>query len=279
MQARTDNPEVWSFPFDFEENPIHAWEAAFASYQRDSAEIYSLSIDLAAVVDNRVFPGDWARPAMRGITVNHKTVVKTTYGANPRLAKSITERAWSTLEARIHSRDCCAIGECGLDYREPAHSLPGQRQLFQQQVTLAHQLKKPLVLHLRGNNRLSMSDVMRETAAILRDNTHPNQWIHVHCYTGSLLDYQHSVGEFPNSVFGITHKSAMAAGLGELACRIDLYRLVLETDSPLLSPHGLACGHPYELISQAQMIAEHRNLPSWVILRVAALNAQTCYQV
>ena len=67
MQAIRDNPEVWSFPFDFEENPIHAWEAAFASYQRDSAERYSLSIDLAAVVDNHVFPGNWARPAMRGI--------------------------------------------------------------------------------------------------------------------------------------------------------------------------------------------------------------------
>ena len=94
---------------------------------------------------------------MRGITVNHKTVVvKTVYGAHPRLAKSITERAWNTLEARIHSRDCCAIGECGLDYTEPTHSLPGQRQLFQQQVTLAHQLKKPHVFHLRGNNKHSV---------------------------------------------------------------------------------------------------------------------------
>ena len=135
------------------------------------------------------------------------------------------------------------------------------------------------MLHLRGNNRHSMSDVMREAAAILSDNTHPNQWIHVHCYTGSLLDYQPWFGKFPNSVFGSTHKSAMAAGFGELACGIDLHLLVLETDSPLLSPHGLACGHPYELISQAQMIAEHRNLPSWVILRVTALSAQTFYQV
>ena len=152
MQTRRNKPEEWSFPFE-EENPIHAWEAAFASYQRDSAERYSLFIDLAAVVDNRVFPGDWARPAMRGITVNLKTVVvKTTYGAHPRLAKPITEQAWSTLEARIHSRDCCAIGECVLEYTEPAHSLPGQRQLFQQQVILAHQLKKPLLLHQRRNN-------------------------------------------------------------------------------------------------------------------------------
>ena len=48
----------------------------------------------------------------------------------PRLAKSITESPWSTLEARIRSRDRCAIGDCGLDYTEPAHSLPGQRQLI-----------------------------------------------------------------------------------------------------------------------------------------------------
>ena len=80
-------------------------------------------------------------------------------------------------------------------------------------------------------------------------------------------------------MFGITHKSAMAAGFGELAYRINLYRLVLETDSPVLSPHGLAIDHSYELTSQAQMIAEHRNLPSWFILRVGALNAQMFYQV
>ena len=61
MQARRNNPEGGSFPFDFEENPIHAWEAAFfSSYQRYSAERYSLSIELAAVVDNRVIPEDWA---------------------------------------------------------------------------------------------------------------------------------------------------------------------------------------------------------------------------
>ena len=140
-------------------------------------------------------------------------MVKTTYGAHPQLAKSTTKRAWSMLDARIHSRDCCAIGECGLGFTEPSHSLPGQRQLFQQQVTLAHQLKKPLVLHLHENNRHSMSDVMREAAAILRDNTHPNQWIHVHCYTGSLLDYQHWVGELPNSVFGITPSRRWQQGL------------------------------------------------------------------
>ena len=210
-------------------------------------------------------------------------LVTTTYSAHPRLAQS--------LEARIRSRDCCSIGECGLDNTEPAHSLSGQRQLFQQQDTVAHQFRKPLVLYLRGNNRHSMSDVMREAAAIIRDSTHPNQWIHVYCYTGSLLDYQHWVWKFFNSVFGFTRKSAMAAGFDELACRIDLYRLVLETystllspqgletDSPLLSPQGLACGHQYELTNQARMIAEHRNLLSWVILRVTALSAQMFYRV
>ena len=120
-----------------------------------------------------MFPGDWTQ-SVKSITVNHRiVVVKTIYGAHPRLAKSFTEGAWSTLEASIRSRDCCAIGECGLDYTEPAHSLPGQRQLFQQQVTLAHQLRKQPVLHLCESNRLSMSDVMRKAAAIPGDNTPP----------------------------------------------------------------------------------------------------------
>ncbi|KAI0213920.1 hypothetical protein LSAT2_000994 [Lamellibrachia satsuma] len=44
---------------------------------------------------------------------------------------------------------------------------------------------------------LCQTSCARQQPYSCRDNTHPNKWIHVHCYTGSLLDYQHWVGEFP----------------------------------------------------------------------------------
>ena len=62
-------------------------------------------VELLAVVNNRVFPGEWQRPALRGVAVGHSTVVvQSTYGAHPRLAKTLIEDAWNTLLVRIHSR-------------------------------------------------------------------------------------------------------------------------------------------------------------------------------
>ena len=58
--------------------------------------------------------------------------------------------------------------------------------------------------------------------------------------------------------------------------QIDLGRLVLETDSPMLSR---ASGHPYGVVGHATYVAKYRHLPAWVVLRVAALNAKAFYGV
>lgn len=270
----TGTQERTAVPFDFITEPVPAWETAFSLWRGDS------KVSLTAVVDNRVFPDDWLRPVIKGVTVSHQTVViKTTYGVHPRLAKSLDSESWDRVQAKICSPDCAAIGECGLDYTEPLHSLPSQRLLLEKHIALAKELEKPLVLHLRGNARVPFSSVMCEALAILEKHTHQRQFIHVHCFTGSLADYRQWVRQFTNSVFGITNKSVSAPGFSELARQIDLYRLVLETDAPLLSPRGHNNGHPYELVHQARYIAALRNLPSWVVLRVATLNAQAFYKV
>ena len=175
------------------------------------------------------------------------------------------------MQNKIGSPDCIAIGECGLDYTEPPHSLPSQRKLFGEHIALAKELEKPLVLHLRGN--------ADEALDMLNKHTLQRQLIHVHCFTGTIADYRQWVGNYSNTVLGITNKSVSAPGFSELARQIDLYRLVLETDAPLLSSQGHNHGHPYEVVHQARYIASLRNAPSWIVLRVANLNAQAFYKV
>ena len=61
----------------------HMWETAFSLWQGDS------EVRLTAVVDNRVFPCDWQRPVIKGVSVRHQTVaINTTQGVHPQLAKS-----------------------------------------------------------------------------------------------------------------------------------------------------------------------------------------------
>ena len=70
---------------------------------------------------------------------------------------------------------------------------------------------------------------------------------------------------FPNTVFGVTMKMTRMPGYAHLARQMDLGRLVLETDSPMLS---LASGHPYDVVGHATNNAKYRNLPAWVVLHV-----------
>ena len=119
---------------------------------------------------------------MSGVTVgHHTTVVITTYGAHPRLAKTLTENARGQLSVMVYNVDCCAIGECGLDYTEPLPSLPAQRRLFQRQIVMTQELRMPLVLHLRAGKGHSLSAVMWEALTMLKQDTHRQQKIPLHC--------------------------------------------------------------------------------------------------
>ena len=154
-------------------------------------------VHLLAIVDNRVFPQDWQRPTMNGVSVGHRTtVVKTMYGAHPRLANTLTENAWGQLSAMVYRVDCCAIGECGLHYTEPLPSLPARRRLLQRQIVMAQDVRKPLVLHLRAGKGHPISAVMWETLTMLKQNSHRQQLI----------------GMFPNTVFGVTVKTTRMPG-------------------------------------------------------------------
>ena len=110
---------------------------------------------------------------------------------------------------------------------------------------------------------------------MLKQNSHRQQ-IHLHCYTGDLASYNNWIGMFPNTVFGVTMKTTRIPGHVHLSRQIDLGRLVLETDSLMLS---LASGHPYDVVGHATNVAKYRNLPACVVLRVAALNAKAFYGV
>ena len=261
-------------------DPVPTWDALFSQW-RETVQEDSITVDLAAVVDNRVDPSEWQRPVLEHVTVNNKTViVKTTYGAPPKLAETVDGKAWEILEARIRSVDCCAIGECGLDYNAPALTLPYQRLVFQQQIALAKELEKPLILHLRGNDSSeSTSDVMNEALLVLKANTVKYQKIYIHGFIGSVRDFNVWRKAFPNSIFGISQESLEAKWFSDVCCRLGLLQLTLETNSPQLSPQGVDGGHPYDIVRLAQRVAERHNVPSWVVLRIATHNTKKFYRV
>jgi TatD DNase family protein len=121
-----------------------------------------------------------------------------------------------------------AIGETGLDYYRLTGDLEWQRQRFRTHVRAARQCGKPLVIHTR-----SAAD---DTLAIMREEGADKAGGVMHCFTET-WEVAHAALDlgFHISFSGIvTFKNAHA--LKDVARRVPLDRMLIETDSPYLAP-------------------------------------------
>lgn len=153
-----------------------------------------------------------------------------------------------------------AIGEIGLDYYRDTTPRPKQRQVLQEQLTLAAQVGLPVSLH----NRQATEDLLallREWMSELRHQHHPlaerpGVW---HAFSGDERDAQRALdlGLFLGIGGPVTFKNAPERR--RVLAALPLDRLLLETDAPFLAPH------PYR---------GRRNEPAYV-----PLVAQTIAQV
>lgn len=92
-----------------------------------------------------------------------------------------------------------AIGECGLDYfhGHTTRLRVLQKEVFDQQATLAHDAGKPLVIHCR--------DAERDAFEIARKCLSSNHKIHLHCFSSSVDDMWMWMNHFPNLKVGFTN--------------------------------------------------------------------------
>ena len=121
-----------------------------------------------------------------------------------------------------------AIGETGLDYYRLSGDLSWQRDRFRAHIRAARQCLKPLVIHTRA--------AAADTLAIMREEGAGEAGGVMHCFTESweVAAAALDLG-FHISFSGIvTFKNAQA--LKEVARRVPLERMLIETDAPYLAP-------------------------------------------
>jgi TatD DNase family protein len=123
-----------------------------------------------------------------------------------------------------------AIGEIGLDYFHDRAPHDAQERLFREQLALARELGKPVVIHSR--------DAQSDTVRILRAAAHGQPGI-MHSFSGDWA-YAEACLEIGFLLsFSGPVSFAKATELHEVARRTPLDRILTETDSPYLSPHPL----------------------------------------
>lgn len=148
-----------------------------------------------------------------------------------------------------------AIGETGLDYFRSTGDLTWQRDRFRTHIHVAKALKKPLIIHTRDASEDTLR-VMREEHAHLAGGV-------MHCFSEDWEVAKAALDmDFYISFSGtVTFKSATT--LQEVAKRVPLDRILVETDSPYLAPVPNR-GKPNEpgyVYYTAQHIANLRQMP------------------
>jgi TatD DNase family protein len=120
------------------------------------------------------------------------------------------------------------IGETGLDYYRLTGDLEWQRERFRTHIRAAIQTRKPLIIHTRS--------AAEDTLKIMREENAADIGGVMHCFTETLdIAEQAMAMNFYISISGIvTFKNAVQ--LKEVAQKIPLDRLLIETDSPYLAP-------------------------------------------
>lgn len=160
-----------------------------------------------------------------GLEIIDKYPIYLTIGLHPDEINSFNNNTISYLEKIIKNNSkIIGIGEIGLDYYHNKDNKEEQKMLFEMQLYLAKKLNLPVVIHSR--------DAFEDTYNILKKY---NLKTTIHCFSGSLEVAKLYIKEgYLLGIGGVVTFSN--SKLKEVIKNISLENIVLETDSPYLTP-------------------------------------------
>ncbi|WPU95004.1 TatD family hydrolase [Mucilaginibacter sabulilitoris] len=170
-------------------------------------------------------------------------------GLHPCSVKADWEQELDNIRNAQQQNKIFAIGEIGIDLYWDKTFLKEQIEAFRQQINWAKSLKLPIVIHCR--------DAFNEVYEVLQQEQDEDLRGIFHCFTGTLEQANNvtALGFYLGIGGVVTYKNS---GLDKVVAEIDLKHIVLETDSPYLTPVPFR-GKPNEssyLIYIAQKVAE-----------------------
>ena len=165
-------------------------------------------------------------PRMQALVGPHESV-SVSVGVHPN-ERGGYEPTADELAALAAGDAAVAIGETGLDYFRSEGDLEWQRERFRTHIRAARAAAKPLIVHSR--------EAPEDTLAILREEGASETGGVMHCFTGDWEMARKAMDlNFHISFSGIvTFRSAQQ--LMEVARRVPLERMLVETDCPYLAP-------------------------------------------
>jgi TatD DNase family protein len=152
-----------------------------------------------------------------------------TVGVHPHDANKADGQTYRRLEEVLRHSRVLALGEIGLDYHYDFSPRPVQRDVFIEQMRLASDAGKPIVIHTR--------EAWDETLALIEQHWSPTALPGVmHCFSGGPAEAERCVGLGFYLSFGGIVTFPKALEVQEAARTVPIDRLLVETDAPYLAP-------------------------------------------
>lgn len=171
-----------------------------------------------------------------------------------------------------NNKKVVAIGEIGLDYYWNDDNKKIQRKAFIEQIKLANELDLPIVIHTR--------EAVMDTIQILKENPVNNKGV-FHCcpLNRELVKEAIKLGFYISFAGPITFKNSKNAN--EIINLVPNDRILIETDSPYLSPEPLRGKRntPANVKFVAQKVADVKEIDFKEIERITRENAEKIFKI
>ncbi|MFK4786204.1 TatD family hydrolase [Fusobacterium sp. MFO224] len=199
-----------------------------------------------------------------------KSFIYAVVGIHPTEIEGYTEEVEKDIEELLKEDKVVAIGEIGLDYHWMITDKEYQKKIFIRQMELARKYKKPVVIHSR--------EAMEDTLKILEK--YPDIKGIFHCFPGSIESALKISDRYYFGIGGVlTFKNSKKTV--EFVKKIDINKIVLETDSPYLSPvpYRGKRNTPLNVQYVAEKIAELKEISFEEVISITTENAKKIYNI
>ena len=220
---------------------------------------------------NRVFNNGVDGPSNREV-LSYLKQYDFMYGAigiHPEYVNAYTEEDLKFVEEHLNDDKVIAIGEIGLDYHYGKEDKDKQIKLFEYQLALAEKYNKPVIVHSRDATQDTIECMKKyKVRGVMHSFSGSYETAQIYIKMGLLLGI--------NGV--ITFKNC---NLKDIYDKIDLSNIVLETDSPYLTPVPFRGeqNNPAHVLDVAKYVAKLKGISLEELSKVTNDNIKRCFDI
>lgn len=185
-------------------------------------------------------------------------------------ADEVSDEDISLLDRQLENKNVVAVGEIGIDYYHTKDNKDRQKELFEKMIRMCEKHNLPAIVHSRKS--------MQDTFDILKSHDVAGS---MHCYQGSAEMAQEFVKMGFNIGIGgpVTHKNNKK--VRKTLKKVGIDNIVLETDSPYLSPEEKRgeVNTPLNLKYIIRKIAKELDMAEDDVVKTTSLNAKKMFKL